>query len=151
MPGILRNGRENVRIILIDIGGAESWNTPFSLARVEVTRDRKGDASMRYEMTQSYFRLASRDIDLLLGCTIDPVLRERILSAFDSQIAYFERLVLDGQQHGEIDTTVVPRQAAEALFSFVEGKIMLAKLRDDAETLRDLLPEAERILGFSAE
>lgn len=82
--------------------------------------------------------------------TQDAVLRERILSAFDSQIAYFERLVHDGQQSGEIDPDVVPRQAAEALVSFVEGKIMLAKLRDGTETLRDLLPEAERLLGFRA-
>ena len=82
--------------------------------------------------------------------TQDPLLRERILSAFDSQIAYFERLVRDGQQRGEIDDGVVARVAAEALVSFVEGKIMLAKLRDDAETLKGLLPEAERILGFSS-
>lgn len=80
--------------------------------------------------------------------TQDPVLRERILSAFDSQITYFERLVRDAQQLGEIASDVAPRQAAEAVLAFVEGKIMLAKLRDDTETLKDLLPAAERLLGF---
>ncbi|MDA8017226.1 MAG: TetR/AcrR family transcriptional regulator [Thermoanaerobaculia bacterium] len=80
--------------------------------------------------------------------TQDTVLRERIASAFDSQIGYFERLVRDGQQRGEIDVAIQPRRAAEAFFAFVEGKIMLAKLRDGADTLSDLYPEAERLLGF---
>ncbi len=39
---------------------------------------------MRCEMTQTYFRLASGDIDLLLGCTMDPVLRERYHDAKDA-------------------------------------------------------------------
>ena len=39
---------------------------------------------MRCEMTQSYFRLADGDIDLLLGCTMDPVLRERYHDAKDA-------------------------------------------------------------------
>lgn len=32
---------------------------------------------MRCEITQTFFRLTAKDVDLLLSCTIDPVLRER--------------------------------------------------------------------------
>ena len=36
---------------------------------------------VRKDMTQTYFQLNKHDIDLLLGCTIDPLLRERFHDA----------------------------------------------------------------------
>ena len=79
--------------------------------------------------------------------TQDIRLRERVLSAFESQIGYFEHLVREAKQRDEVAADVDPRAAAEAFIAFLQGKIMLSKLRDDPEALKNLLPEAKRLLG----
>jgi len=70
---------------------------------------------MRCEMTQSYFRLASRDIDLLLGCTIDPVLRERYHDAKEASADGFCLVGLTESEMHEVYALLSEILTAEGL------------------------------------
>lgn len=68
----------------------------------------------------------------------DPLIRRRVLQAFEAQIGYFESLLREARKRGDLGLELDPRSAAETILALIEGKIMLSKLRDDPETLQDL-------------
>ncbi len=77
----------------------------------------------------------------------DPLLRDRLLQAFEGHIGYFERLLREAREVGDLPEDSDSRQLAEALVALIEGKIMLSKMRDDTAPLRGLEPEALRLIG----
>ena len=79
--------------------------------------------------------------------TQDPLLRARLLQAMEGHIGYFEGLLREARGRGELPDEVDPAQAAETLVAFIEGQILLSKLRDDPDTLADLAPAALRLIG----
>lgn len=82
--------------------------------------------------------------------TQDPVLRDRVLQTFEAQIGYFERLLREAKSRGDLPEPLDPRTSAEALMALLEGKIMLSKLRNDPESLKDLGTQARSLLGVDA-
>lgn len=70
--------------------------------------------------------------------THDPVVRSRVLQAFEGQIGYFESLLREAQNNGDVPSKVDPHSAAEMIVALIEGKILLSKLRDDPGALSDL-------------
>ncbi len=82
--------------------------------------------------------------------TQDSQLRQRLLQAFEGHIGYFERLLREARGAGELPADLDPRSAAESLLALTEGRILLAKTRNDAETLKDLGASALRLLGATS-
>jgi TetR/AcrR family transcriptional regulator, transcriptional repressor for nem operon len=70
--------------------------------------------------------------------TQDPLIRVRVLQTFEGQIGYLESLLREASRRGDLAHDLDPRGGAEMIVALMEGKIMLSKLRDDPETLRDL-------------
>ena len=81
----------------------------------------------------------------------DPLIRTRVLQAFEAQIGYFESLLREAQKRGELGPDLDSRSAAETIFALIEGKIMLSKLRDDPETLHDLPRVVFAALGLATD
>ncbi len=77
----------------------------------------------------------------------DPLLRDRLLQAFEGHIGYFERLLREARELGDLPEDSDSRQLAEALVALIEGKIMLSKMRDDTAPLQGLESEALRLIG----
>lgn len=83
--------------------------------------------------------------------TQDPQVRDRLLQSFDAQIGYFERLLRDAAERGDLAADLDVRGAAESVVSLLEGRIMLSKLRDDPAPLADLEHEVLRLVGATPE
>lgn len=83
--------------------------------------------------------------------TQDALLRDRLLQSFEGHIGYFERLLREAQSRGDVVEDLDPRRTSEALVAFIQGQIMLSKLRDEPEVLRDLAPLALRLVGVRNE
>lgn len=77
----------------------------------------------------------------------DSLLRDRLLQAFEGQIGYFERLLREARDRGDLPGGGEPRRLAESLVALIEGKIMLSKMRDDTAPLTDLGDAALRLIG----
>lgn len=79
--------------------------------------------------------------------TQDSLLRNRLLQTFEGHLGYFEQVLREARQRGDIDASIDPRKGAEALLALLQGQVMLAKLRNDAEVLKDLADSALRLIG----
>lgn len=84
----------------------------------------------------------------MLGCPIgnlalemstrDQVMRLRLLQVLEGQMSLIEEVLREARKSGDWPGEMRPRDGAEMVMSLIEGKVMLAKLRDDAEPLKDL-------------
>lgn len=98
-----------------------------------------------------------REGETILGCplgnlalelaTHDEALREAIGSSLELQVTAFERVLREARDRGELAAEIDPAEAAQALVALVEGKLMFAKLRNDAAPLASLGDDALRLLG----
>ena len=79
--------------------------------------------------------------------TQDVQLRHRLLQAFEGQIGYFERVLGEARDAGDLPIDMEPREAAESLLALLEGRILLAKTRNDPESLKSLGDTAMRLIG----
>lgn len=80
--------------------------------------------------------------------TQDDLLRARLQQTFEAHIGYLERLLREAKTAGDLPEAIDPHAAAEAVFALAEGKIMLAKTRNDPETLKDFPALAKRQIGL---
>jgi TetR/AcrR family transcriptional repressor of nem operon len=78
--------------------------------------------------------------------TQDPLLRDRVGQAFDAQIGYFERLLRQARQAGDVAADLDPRRTAVSLVALLEGRILLSKVHNDPALLADLEAEALRLV-----
>lgn len=81
--------------------------------------------------------------------TQDDAVTDRLREIFDAQVDGFERLIADAVTHGEIPA-LDARHTALALMALIEGGVMLAKMHNDPELLRDLEQDALRLMGAPA-
>lgn len=92
----------------------------------------------------------------MLGCpmgnlalelaTHDEVLREALRDGFELTLTAFERVLREARDRGELAEELDPTEAAQALLALIEGKLMFAKLRNDARPLSHLPDQAFRLL-----
>ena len=78
--------------------------------------------------------------------TQDPVLRERLGEIFDLYVDRLERVIAEAVGRGDLPAQDA-RRSARSLIALLEGAILLAKTRDDPETLAGLGDDALRMLG----
>jgi len=79
-------------------------------------------------------------------CTQDRVLSEAIQKILDRKLAYLESAIRDA--HAQ-DLIVAPDAHAKAqtLFAFYQGTLTQARIRNDVELLRDMMPAVLDLLG----
>lgn len=92
----------------------------------------------------------------ILGCplgnlalemtTQDDAVAARLRELFDAHHERFTRLLTQAVEQGELELAD-PRRTARSLLALVEGGVMLAKMHDDPELMRDLQQDARRLLG----
>ncbi|MFT7583127.1 MAG: TetR/AcrR family transcriptional repressor of nem operon [Myxococcota bacterium] len=85
---------------------------------------------------------------VVLGCmlgnlalersTLDPAIREQLAAVFSRQQQMLADVLSEAEALGHLDAAVTPEGGAQAIVALMEGMILLAKLRDDPEALRDL-------------
>jgi TetR/AcrR family transcriptional repressor of nem operon len=78
--------------------------------------------------------------------TQDPVLRERLGQIFDLHVDRLERVIAEAAGRGDLPAQDT-RRAARSLTALLQGAILLAKTKDDPETLASLGDDALRLLG----
>lgn len=79
--------------------------------------------------------------------TSDSLMRARLSQTFEGHVGYFENLLGDARERGDLASDLDVRQSAEALVALLEGKILLAKVRSDPGTLKDLPTLVGRLLA----
>ena len=82
--------------------------------------------------------------------TQDSELRDALKTGFDAQLAAFESLLREAREQGEIPPDIAPAEAALSLVALLEGKLLFAKLLNDADPLAGVETEALRLLGAGA-
>ncbi len=98
-----------------------------------------------------------REGGTMLGCplgnlalelaTHDEELRDALRTSLELQVAAIERVLREARDRGDLEAELDPGAAASALVALVEGKLMFAKLQNDAGPLASLGDEAFRFLG----
>lgn len=96
----------------------------------------------------------------MLGCplgnlalelaTHDETLRKALRDGLDLQVTAFERVLREARDRGDLAGEIDPAEAAQALVALVEGKLMFAKLHNDASPLASLVDDALRLVGAPA-
>jgi TetR/AcrR family transcriptional repressor of nem operon len=109
-----------------------------------------------FESSYQAHRESRKACGKLLGCPIgnlalemgsqDAVLRERLRAVFDSQVDRFSALIEEAIGRGDLPRQD-PRSTAASVLALIEGTLMLAKVSDDVEVLRDLGERAFRLIG----
>lgn len=97
-----------------------------------------------------------RSCGKVLGCplgnlalemsTQEPELRDRLRRVFHHNVACFEKVVQDAIDREDIPSFDAPK-VARSILALVEGSVMLAKMRDDPEILKDLGSSIHRLVG----
>jgi TetR/AcrR family transcriptional repressor of nem operon len=115
-------------------------------------------ARLERYFTWGYERLAAlqRQCGNVLGCplfslgsevcTQERVLSDKIQEILDRKLAYFESAIRDAHAQGLIDAPDA-RAKAQTLFAFYQGTLTQARIQNDVELLRDLLPAVLGLLG----
>ena len=115
-------------------------------------------ARLERYFTWGYERLAAlqRQCGNVLGCplfslgsevcTQERVLSDKIQEILDRKLAYFESAIRDAHAQGLIDAPDA-RAKAQTLFAFYQGTLTQARIQNDVELLRDLLPAVLDLLG----
>ena len=109
-----------------------------------------------FEANYEFHRDSREACGKLLGCPIgnlalemgsqDAVLRDRLRAVLDRQVERFEAVLVEAIERGDLPPQDA-RATAASLLALVEGTLLLAKARDDAEVLRDLGERAFRLIG----
>ena len=112
-----------------------------------------------FESVYAHHQERSGQCGRVLGCplgnlaqemsTQDPVLRERLGEIFDLYVDRLERVIAEAVGRGDLPAQDT-RRSAHTVIALLEGAILLAKTRDDPETLADLGDDALRMLGAQA-
>jgi TetR/AcrR family transcriptional repressor of nem operon len=79
-------------------------------------------------------------------CTQDRVLSEAIQKILDRKLAYLESAIRDAHAQGLI-TAPDAHAKAQTLFAFYQGTLTQARIQNDVELLRDLMPAVLDLLG----
>ena len=77
--------------------------------------------------------------------TQDPIIRDKVQEVFAGYHAYFERVLTEAQQAGELGPLDAPA-AARSLLAFFEGTLLLAKTYNDAAIVEQLGQDAVGLL-----
>ncbi|MFE0629242.1 TetR family transcriptional regulator C-terminal domain-containing protein [Streptomyces sp. NPDC058864] len=72
--------------------------------------------------------------------------RERLREIYEAQVGMVESVVTEARRRGEV-TVADPREAARAVLAQLEGRVLLAKLYDDAARLGPLWANCLALLG----
>ena len=70
--------------------------------------------------------------------TQDPQIQARIEAAFDAHLGVLERILADAVEEGVLPTETDVASKAQAALCLLEGFVMLAKVKNDPQLLRDL-------------
>jgi len=79
-------------------------------------------------------------------CTQDQVLSDKIQEILDRKLAYFESAIRDAHAQGLV-TAPDARAKAQTLFAFYQGTLTQARIQNDVDILRDILPAVLDLLG----
>lgn len=95
----------------------------------------------------------------VLGCPIgnlglemstqEPALKRRLRRELDRQIEVFETVLGQAAERGEVAVADVGG-AARSILAMIEGTVMLAKIHDEVEILRDLRRDVLDLVGAGA-
>ncbi|MEM6899780.1 MAG: TetR/AcrR family transcriptional regulator [Pseudomonadota bacterium] len=81
--------------------------------------------------------------------TVEPELIEKVNQLLARFQRYFEAAVTEAVANGDIPE-IDPKEAGRIIFNLYEGMITQARMKNDAELLRDLPVATARILGIKA-
>ena len=87
-----------------------------------------------------------------VGCelsTQDEKIRQKAQEMFDRMCRYIETALRDAHKEGLIAADDFTARS-QAIFCFVIGRLLQAKVKNDTEVLRDLAPNIFQMLGASA-
>ncbi len=70
--------------------------------------------------------------------TVNEAIRMRAEGAFQKWLRYFERMLRAAKEQGSVPVTLDPVVTAQALLAYIEGVLLLAKVRNDPELLQTL-------------
>jgi len=138
----------------------------FAERSEELTRETLEGDGPPIERLKAYFdhnykfhKKMMKECGKVLGCPIgnlalemspqDPVLQQRLKKVFDRQAERYERLLAEAVGKGELPA-LDARSTAYAIIALHEGRIMLAKMNDDPELLRDLGDDVLRLIGAAS-
>jgi TetR/AcrR family transcriptional repressor of nem operon len=82
-------------------------------------------------------------------CTLDAALRDKIQEIIGRKFRYYESAIRDAHAQGLIHAPDA-RAKAEALFAFVQGVLIQARIQNDLEVLRRAYPALLDLLGSKA-
>ncbi len=120
-----------------------------------------GDPFERIERLMQSFYQANRDAKKscghINGCmlgnfaleqsTQDSLVQARLCEIFDEQQALFAAVLSDADDAGLLAEGVTPKSGARAILAFVEGMVMLAKVRNDPSVLRGVSQQVRRLVA----
>jgi TetR/AcrR family transcriptional repressor of nem operon len=84
-----------------------------------------------------------------VGCelsTQDEKIRQKSQEMFDRSCKYFETTLRDAHKEGLVEKYDFVAKS-QAIFSFIMGMLLQAKVKNDPEILRDLAPTIMQIIG----
>lgn len=100
-----------------------------------------------FDLAYSYQRSLKEATGQMRGCpfgnlavemsTQDEAIREKVHQIFQEAVTYIERALIEAQDEGQI-SGIDSRLAAEAILAQLEGGILLAKLKNDPEIIRQV-------------
>lgn len=118
------------------------------------------DRLQRYfEHSYEYMSSIQQKCGMVLGCplftlgsevcTQDTILRDKIQEILDRKLLYFESTIRDAQAQGLVEAADA-KALAKGLFVFFQGALTQARIQNNVEVIRDVYPEALRLLGAKA-
>ena len=118
------------------------------------------DRLQRYfEHSYEYMSSVQKKCGMVLGCplftlgsevcTQDTILRDKIQEILDRKLLYFESTIRDAQAQGLVEAADA-KALARGLFVFFQGALTQARIQNNVEVIRDVYPEALRLLGYKA-
>ncbi|MEM7052852.1 MAG: TetR/AcrR family transcriptional regulator [Acidobacteriota bacterium] len=79
--------------------------------------------------------------------TQDPVLRDHLAEILEKQAEALAEVIAEAQRRGELPANNDPLRAARSLMAYLEGLILIAKVRNEPKLLDGAEQEALRLLG----
>ena len=127
------------------------YDSTFSPLVPPLERIEKYCAAM-FENQREKFRKTGR----VLGCpfasvgcelsTQDEKIRQKSQEMFDRSCKYFETTLRDAHKEGIVEKCDFVAKS-QAIFSFIMGMLLQAKVKNDPEILRDLAPTIMQMIG----
>ena len=81
----------------------------------------------------------------------DDQIRLQVARFFERWVRYFERMLYAARQQGVVPATLDVPATAQALLAYFEGVMLLAKGRNDPDTLRTLRAGALALMRYQAD